>query len=65
VPRWQTVVALSGLLFASAGGRRHSVNATRSLHWTLRRSGLRRRFHDLRHMSAALAIEAGEDIATV
>ena len=44
----------------------HSVNVTRSLHRALTRLGLpQRRFHDLRHTFATLAIEAGEDLAVV
>lgn len=59
----QAVVPMSGLIFATgAGTPLHSVNVTRSLQRTLKRLGLpQRRFHDLRHTFATLALEAGED----
>jgi integrase len=42
------------------------VNVTLSFQRTLRRLGLpRRRFHDLRHSFATLALEAGEDLSAV
>jgi integrase len=46
--------------------QRTADDVTRSLHRALRRLGLpQRRFHDLRHTFATLAIEAGEDVAVV
>jgi integrase len=63
----QTVVPLSGLVFATDHGTPlHQVNVTLSLQRTLRRLGLpRRRFHDLRHTFATLALEAGEGLDAV
>jgi integrase len=47
-------------------GKLHAVNVTLSFQRTLRRLGLpRRRFHDLRHSFATLALEAGEDLSAV
>jgi len=63
----QPIVPMSRLVFTTpAGTPLHAVNVTLSLQRTLRRLGLpQRRFHDLRHSFATLAIEAGEDLATV
>lgn len=63
----QTVVPLSGLVFATErGGPLQQINVTLSLQRTLRRLGLpRRRFHDLRHTFATLALEAGEGLDAV
>ncbi|MFN2418872.1 MAG: tyrosine-type recombinase/integrase [Candidatus Limnocylindria bacterium] len=63
----QTIMPLSGLVFATdAGAPLHQVNVTRSLQRTLRRLGLpHRRFHDLRHTFATLALEAGEGLDAV
>jgi len=63
----QAVVPLSGLIFTtSAGTPLHQTNVTLGLQRTLRRLGLpQRRFHDLRHTFATLALEAGEGLDAV
>jgi integrase len=63
----QTLVPLSGLVFATDRGTPlRQQNVTLSLQRTLRRLGLpRRRFHDLRHTFATLALEAGEGLDAV
>jgi integrase len=63
----QSVVPLSGTVFTTSRGTPlHQSNVTLSLQRTLRRLGLpQRRFHDLRHTFATLALEAGEGIDAV
>jgi integrase len=63
----QTVVPLSGLVFATDKGTPlDSRNVTRYLQRHLARLGLpRQRFHDLRHAFATLALESGADLHDV
>lgn len=63
----QTVVPLSGLIFAKADGTPlHSRSVTQRLQRNLRRLGLpHQRFHDLRHAFATVMIESGEDLGVL
>ena len=63
----QAVASLAGYVFTTGGGQPlDQVNVTTAFQRCLRRLGLpRRRFHDLRHTFATLAIEAGEPLEAV
>lgn len=57
----------NGFVFATTTGTAlDGTNVTHRFQAALDRAGLRRwRFHDLRHASATLRVEQGEDLATV